>query len=173
MYFEAKLKNKTYSIEVLETHKLWRVGLKPEGGNWEVHEIPKSEFRIIDSAISFIFENSSYMVDVVGSGIDYTVYTRGSYRSIHIYNDELLLHESLKSGGAFGNDDCLRAGMPGKIAKIFVKPGDNIVGNNPILIMEAMKMENEMRASVDVIIKDVLVTEGDSVESGAILVTFQ
>ncbi len=39
----------------------------------------------------------------------------------------------------------LNSGMPGKIVKIFVKPGDELKEGDPILIMEAMKMENEMR----------------------------
>lgn len=173
MYFEAKIKNETYSIEVQETLKKWRVGLKPQNGNWEFHEIPKTEFRMIDDAISFIFANSSYMVDVVGSGTDYSAYTRGSYRLIHIYNDEMLLHESLKAGGTFGSEDILRSGMPGKIVKVLVRAGERLVANSPLLIMEAMKMENEMRASRDLVVKEVLVHEGQSVESGALLVTFE
>ncbi len=47
-----------------------------------------------------------------------------------------------------------------------VKEGD------PLLIMEAMKMENEMRAAAPVTIKEILVKEGENVESGATLVTF-
>jgi biotin carboxyl carrier protein len=66
----------------------------------------------------------------------------------------------------------LSSGMPGKIAKIFVKAGDVLKEGDPILIMEAMKMENEMRATADVKIKEVLVKEGENVESGATLVTF-
>jgi biotin carboxyl carrier protein len=62
--------------------------------------------------------------------------------------------------------------MPGKIVKIFAKPGDEIKAGQPLLIMEAMKMENEMRAASDVKIKEVLVKEGENVESGATLVTF-
>ena len=63
--------------------------------------------------------------------------------------------------------------MPGKIVKVFVKPGDEVKEGDPLLIMEAMKMENEMRASGAAVVKDVLVKAGDNVESGATLVTFQ
>jgi biotin carboxyl carrier protein len=48
-----------------------------------------------------------------------------------------------------------------------------VKSGKPLLIMEAMKMENEMRASVDVKIKEVCVKQGDSVESGAVLITFE
>jgi biotin carboxyl carrier protein len=83
-----------------------------------------------------------------------------------------LLHESLKAGGGMGAGANMSSGMPGKIVKIFVKPGQEVKAGDPLLIMEAMKMENEMRAAADVKIKEVLVKEGENVESGATLVTF-
>ena len=63
--------------------------------------------------------------------------------------------------------------MPGKIIEIFVKEGDIVKANKPLLIMEAMKMENEMRATRDVKIKEIKVKQGDSVESGAVLIKFE
>jgi biotin carboxyl carrier protein len=110
---------------------------------------------------------------VISKGTEYTVYTRGAHKTLKIYNEEKLLHESLKSGGAFGGGGNLSSGMPGKIVKIFVKPGDQVKEGDPLLIMEAMKMENEMRAGAAVKVKDVLVKAGDNVESGATLVTFE
>ena len=71
-----------------------------------------------------------------------------------------------------GARDNLASGMPGKIVKIFVKVGDELKEGDPILIMEAMKMENEMRAKSAVKIKEILVREGENVDSGATLVTF-
>jgi biotin carboxyl carrier protein len=67
----------------------------------------------------------------------------------------------------------MSAGMPGKIVKVMVQAGDVVKANQPVLIMEAMKMENEMRASHEVKVKEVLVKAGDSVESGQKLVTFE
>jgi len=112
-------------------------------------------------------------MDVFGSGTEYTVYTRSSVRNVTIYNDEALLHESLKKGGSIGAADKLSAGMPGKIAKILVNRGDSVKANQPILIMEAMKMENEMRSSHDARIKEIHVKTGDSVESGQLLISFE
>jgi biotin carboxyl carrier protein len=113
------------------------------------------------------------MMDVVGSDTDYTVYTRNSYRTVKIFNDEMLLHESLKRGGGMGGDSELKAGMPGKVIEIFAKVGDAVKANKPLLIMEAMKMENEMRSSSDVVIKEICVKQGDSVESGQTLIKFE
>lgn len=173
MDFQAKLKGKDFFIRVEEHNKYWGVTLQEEGQKEEFHKIPKEHFKRMDQAVSFLFEDSSYMVDVVGEGTQYTVYTRGSFREIPLFNDESLLHESLKGGGGLGASDSLKAGMPGKIVEIMVEPGQSVEAGAPLLIMEAMKMENEMKATHACVVKEVLVNKGDSVESGATLIKFE
>ena len=172
MYFEALIKKKKYQINVSKRDDNWYVQLQEEGGHKEDFVIPFSDFEEADNIISFIFNNQSFLVDVVSDGLDCQVYTRGSYRDLKVYNDEMLLHESLKSGGMAGNDSSLRSGMPGKIVKILVKEGDEVAAGTPLLVMEAMKMENEMKALSSVKITKILVKPGDNVESGATLITF-
>jgi biotin carboxyl carrier protein len=173
MYFEAELKGKKYKVDVTEGRHTWKISLQQEGKEWKHYDIAKSDYREAEEYISFLFEGKSYLVDVLGQDTEYTVFTRNSFRTIKIFNDEMLLHESLKKGGGFGSDAQLKSGMPGKIIEIFVKPGDEVKAGKPLLIMEAMKMENEMRASNDVKIKEIRVKQGDSVESGAVLITFE
>lgn len=173
MYFQATFKNKKYDIDILELRHHWQICLQEHGKTKEVLKIPKVNFRQMDDAISFLFENTSYMIDVVGEGLDYHVYTRGSYHTIPLINDEGLLHESLKGATQLGGTDSLVAGMPGKIVEVLVSPGQEIKAKQPLLIMEAMKMENEMRAAQDGIVKEVLVQKGQSVEAGAVLILFE
>lgn len=173
MDFQAKLKGKDFFIRVLEHSKYWDITLKEEGAEEEPHRIPKENFKKMDQAISFLFENTSYMVDVVGEGTHYTVYTRGSFREIPLFNDESLLHESLKGGGALGASDSLKAGMPGKIVDIMVEAGQTVEAGQPLLIMEAMKMENEMRAGSACKIKEVHVKQGENVETNTMLISFE
>lgn len=172
MYFKAEQNKRNFDINVSETRDLWKVSIKEEDQDWKHFSIPKENYQYLDNTISFLFNKSSYLLDVVNKGVESTVYTRGSFRTIKIYNEEKLLHESLKAGGGFGSDTSLTAGMPGKIVKIMVKPGDQVKEGDPLVIMEAMKMENEMRATGDVKIKDIHVKEGDSVEGGALLITY-
>ena len=173
MFFEADLRGKHYKIDINETRNAWKINLQEDSTDWVRYEISKQDYRIVENIINLIFDGGSYVLDVIGSGTEYMVYTRGAYRKVKIYNDEALLHESLKKGGSLGATDSMISGMPGKIVKVFVKKGDLIKASQPVLIMEAMKMENEMRSPVDTKIKDVLVKAGDSIETGQVLVTFE
>lgn len=173
MYFEAELKGKKYKVDVVEQKNMWRVSLKEEDKDWKHFDISKNDYKQAEQYISFLFGGKSYLIDVIGQDTEYTVFTRNSFRAIKVFNDEMLLHESLKKGGGFGGDQELKSGMPGKIIEIFAKEGDVVKANKPLLIMEAMKMENEMRASRDVKIKEICVKQGDSVESGAVLIKFE
>ncbi|MBC87560.1 MAG: acetyl-CoA carboxylase biotin carboxyl carrier protein subunit [Bdellovibrionaceae bacterium] len=173
MYFEANTHGHDYKVKVFEARTSWNVQLKKDEEPWVEHIISKDDFQMLNEAITFMFNNHSYLVDVVGKDTDYTVYTRGSFRSVKIYNDEMLLHESLKSGKGLGGGNSLDAGMPGKITKIMVTAGQEVKEGDPILIMEAMKMENEMRADRDCKVKTIHVKEGQTVESGAELIEFE
>lgn len=173
MYFEAELKGKKYKVDVTEGRHNWKVSLQLEGAEWTHYDISKNDYKTAEEYISFLFQGKSYLIDVLGQDTEYTVFTRNSFRTIKIFNDEMLLHESLKKGGASGGDSQLKAGMPGKIIQIFVKVGEEVKAGKPLLIMEAMKMENEMRAATDVVIKEICAKQGDSIESGAILIKFE
>ncbi|MBX3017143.1 MAG: acetyl-CoA carboxylase biotin carboxyl carrier protein subunit [Bdellovibrionaceae bacterium] len=173
MYFEAELKGQKFKVDVTENRNSWKISIQREQDPWVAYDISKKDYQKSESYFSFLFKGVSYMMDVIGQDTEYTVFTRNSFRTVKIFNDEMLLHESLKRGGGFGGAADLRAGMPGKIIEIFVKPGDIVKENKPLLIMEAMKMENEMRATRDVVIKEVKVKQGDSVESGAVLIKFE
>ena len=65
------------------------------------------------------------------------------------------------SGGA-----TISAPMPGKILKVLVQPGMQIKKGQNMLILEAMKMENEILAPSDGVVRDVKVKEGDNVNTG-------
>jgi biotin carboxyl carrier protein len=64
----------------------------------------------------------------------------------------------------------LLAPMPGKVVRVLVKPGDQVVARQGVVVVEAMKMENELRAGRSGLVREVLVVEGASVDAGASLV---
>jgi pyruvate carboxylase subunit B len=77
--------------------------------------------------------------------------------------------ESQKASGPAS----LNAPMPGLIVRVNVAPGDAVQAGQGLIVMEAMKMENELRASAAGIVKNVLVEPGKAVEKGTLLIDFQ
>jgi biotin carboxyl carrier protein len=60
--------------------------------------------------------------------------------------------------------------MPGKVVRVLVTPGTAVKARQGLVVVEAMKMENEVRALRDGHVREVLAVEGQSVEAGATLV---
>ncbi len=67
----------------------------------------------------------------------------------------------------------IKAQMPGKIVRILVKSGDEVITDQPLIVMEAMKMENQIRSLHHGKINQVLVAEGQAVETGAELLILE
>jgi biotin carboxyl carrier protein len=62
------------------------------------------------------------------------------------------------------------APMPGRVVKVLVKPGDTVEARQGVVVVEAMKMENELRAPGAGTVTEVKVAEGASVEANTVLV---
>lgn len=64
----------------------------------------------------------------------------------------------------------IKTQMPGRIVRVLVQEGDSVAKGQPVIVVEAMKMENEMKAPRDGVVKRIAVGEGSLVESGTVLV---
>ena len=65
------------------------------------------------------------------------------------------------------------APMPGRIVKVLVKPGEAVSARQPLVVVEAMKMENELRAPRDGVVAEIRVAEGASVEANTVLLVLR
>jgi biotin carboxyl carrier protein len=74
------------------------------------------------------------------------------------------------SGGGRGSGGVVKAVMPGRVVRIDARPGMTVKEGEPLLVLEAMKMENEIKAPFGGVVATVEVAAGDSVETGAALV---
>jgi acetyl/propionyl-CoA carboxylase alpha subunit len=78
------------------------------------------------------------------------------------------------SGSASGSrPQRLVAPMPGRVVRVLVTAGDLVTAGQPVVVVEAMKMENELRASREGTVADIHVREGMSVDAGALLLVIQ
>lgn len=74
-------------------------------------------------------------------------------------------------GGSSGAT--IRAAMPGLVVRIAVKVGQTVKRSDPVLILEAMKMENEVRSPADGVVKEIRINERDSVDKGTVMVVLE
>ena len=70
-------------------------------------------------------------------------------------------------------EQSVTAPMPGRIVRVLVAAGEAVAARQPVVVVEAMKMENELRAPKAGRVKDVAVEAGDSVEAGRVLVVIE
>lgn len=78
---------------------------------------------------------------------------------------------SVRSKSGEGSEGNVLSPMPGKVVKLLVAEGDEVTAGMPVVVVEAMKMENELAAPRAGVVQKVHVTPGDAVEGGARLVT--
>lgn len=69
------------------------------------------------------------------------------------------------------SDGRMMALMPGRVVRVHVQPGDVVQRGTTLLVLEAMKMQNEITAPRDGVVSSVLVQDGQTVEGGALLIT--
>ncbi len=80
------------------------------------------------------------------------------------------MYRGFKPSGLFSaGAGALVTQMPGKVVKLMAQPGDQVVKGQTILILEAMKMENEIKAGVNGTLKSLLVVPGQALESGVLM----
>jgi biotin carboxyl carrier protein len=74
-----------------------------------------------------------------------------------------------KDEGGIEGPQRIVAPMPGKVVRLLVKAGDPVRTRQPVAVVEAMKMENELRSGRDGVVVDVRVAAGQSVDAGALI----
>ena len=80
---------------------------------------------------------------------------------------------SAGAGAAGSGPQRVIAPMPGKIVRILVRVGETVRARQPVIVVEAMKMENELGAGRDGAVAEIHTAEGVSVDAGALLIVIQ
>ena len=118
--------------------------------------------------VSLVREHRVFSANVVGQKHEYTVW-RPSGNISYALESEYRRIVGLLRGQQLVDENHVYARMPGKIVKILAKKGDAVEQGTPVLVMEAMKMENEIRSPSSGEVRQLHVTEGQAVETGTLL----
>ncbi len=117
------------------------------------------------------WQNRSLEFAVTPDGENYTVSFSGRRLSVEMADSRTALKRALQHG----QDGVVevRAPMPGKIVKVLVAEGAEVEANAGIIVMEAMKMQNEIKSPKKGTVRKLSVGEGTAVSSGDILATVE
>ena len=132
-------------------------------------------------AVDLVELRSGMSVRIDGRMVDLTVEGKppevgivaSGHRSyVRVESERLRAAAAAKEGGAGGGDKSVKSPMPGRVLKLLAAVGDVVEAGQPLLVMEAMKMENEIKAKGPGKVVEVHVKAGDTVERNAKLFTF-
>ncbi len=122
-------------------------------------------------------DNEPYQAEVASSDFNsrkYTVKVNGNTYDVSIANELDLLIESMGiSVGANKVVNEIKAPMPGLILEVCVAVGQEVAENDPLLILEAMKMENTLVSPRSGKIKAIAIEKSNAVEKGQLLIEFE
>jgi biotin carboxyl carrier protein len=119
---------------------------------------------------SILFEGRSYEVSVERVGAKYVVRHGAHEQVVELADAARSGREELHKRSGMSNVDSV---MPGKVVRVLVVPGDDVSAGQGLVVVEAMKMENEIGAPRAGRVKSVEVTPGQNVETGARLVVLE
>ena len=140
-----------------------------EGRTFEVDALPMEA-----PTWSVLIDGQSYDTDVQpGKGDHVTVRLRGSEYGLEVLDERRM--RMRRAAGAFAVEGraTVNSPMPGKVVKVLVSAGDEVEEGQGLVVVEAMKMENELKAPKAGAVVDVAVQEGQLVEGGAVLVAIE
>jgi biotin carboxyl carrier protein len=140
-------------------HRQWMIDVaRIDAHTWSL--LIDEEGRICSHEVTLAVGAEAGVLNVRVDGVPVAVSVNGTRRLGR-------KHEGAQAGGS----GPLRviAPMPGKIVRVLVSTGDAVHAGQPLIVIEAMKMENELRATAAGTMADVQVSDGQSVEAGALL----
>lgn len=124
-----------------------------------------------NGACSILHDGKSYNAELIRSesGKKYQVNTHFSSFNIDIVDTQAKYLRMRKKDDE-RQDDKIASPMPGKVVKIPVEVGDKVTAGDTVIVIEAMKMQSNYKVNSDCRIKDILVKEGDSINSDQALI---
>ena len=168
MKLEAQVGENTYQIEIVRDGD--RVFAKIEDREYEL-EVSEPEPRVFlfkdDGKVSEFFVASGS-----SPGAPVLVSSRKSDVEVTLMDPKRLRGSAAAGASADGLAE-IKTMMPGKVVRLVAKSGDEVSKGDPILVVEAMKMQNDLKAPKAGVVKEIRVSEGATVAAGDVLAVIE
>lgn len=138
--------------------------------NLDAVSVEKTKFHVLK-------DSKPYKVEIITADFiakKYTIKVNNNTYEVAISDalDQLIKNMGIERGRT-KVVNAIKAPMPGLILEISVEVGQSVKENDPLLILEAMKMENSFLSPRDGIIKSIAVEKGNAVDKGQLLIEFE
>ena len=163
MKLVATVGSRTHVVEVTQSGGLYRVTVDAQA--WDV------DARLTAQGIfSLIIDGVSHVADVGDAGGTCVVEVGGETYSVQVEEQTRYIIRTRGGAAGGGAGQTLKAPLPGKVTHVAIQPGDAVGAGQTLLVIEAMKMENELKASASGTVREVRVTAGQAVNAGDVLI---
>jgi biotin carboxyl carrier protein len=166
MELELKVNNRSEIVkEVKREGNILTLSVGEELYEVDIVKVSNAEFSIL-------YKGKSFNIEVVETSEPkhYNVNTLYFKFDVEVIDNEARYRKNRMQTGPISFDNTIRSPMPGKVVRIFVKPGDLVEAGQPLIVLSAMKMESEFKAGHRGIVREVPVTEGETVDTNQLLV---
>lgn len=163
--YKATINHQTFEIEPSPEGLL----VNGEPLRWDISALGDGHFHLLADGTGYAAE----FVKVDRATKTFTFKINGQLHVVELKDKfDLLLEKMGMHQGATGKVNNIKAPMPGLIIDLKISAGDSVKAGDPLLILEAMKMENILKSPGDGVVKSIKIKKGDSVEKGQVLVEF-
>ncbi|MFN3476021.1 MAG: biotin/lipoyl-containing protein [Candidatus Methylomirabilales bacterium] len=165
MAYIARWGDEEHKVEVVATGAPWQVKVGEA-----IHQVDVLDLG--GGLYSLIIDGKSYEVDVLEEGEAFLVLVEGRAFRLELQEERRRAFKAARAKEVVGRQ-VMTAPIPSKVVKIFVSVGDQVKAGDGVIVLEAMKMENELKALGPGIVREIKVQEGQGVGGGEVLVVIE
>jgi biotin carboxyl carrier protein len=130
------------------------------------------DVAVLGGQLSVLVDGQVVDLTTDGAPPDLGIVAGGHRSYVRVESERMRAAEQARRASTAVHDQVVRSPMPGRVVRVLVNPGDQVEAGQGLVVLEAMKMENEVRARAAGKVGEVHVAPGVAVEGNAKLVTF-
>ena len=169
MAYEVNLGHRSAKIDILNRNGN-KVLLDIDGHKYDVDIV-----MVEKGVYSIVYNGHSYNVELIegDNSKTYIVNTFAKTFNVEIVDAESKYISSRKQGLDAEEENTVVSPMPGKVVKIPVTVGEQVSAGQTLVVVEAMKMQSEFKATHDKTVLEILVKEGDTVDAHQLMMKLE